>query len=886
MPDKPPSSGDDAALIAAAAQQVQAAMQQAMRGPTITPWRNLLDPSSQPGAGLMLSPDIIPGYSIVAERQRGGQGVVYEAFHHATRRRVAIKVLHATGPGSSSRARFEREVEILAQLRHPNIVGIHDSAQTGDRLYYVMDLVDGEPLDRWIARRDPGVACPPDVEPLSDPREAWTPDDTLGLFIKVCDALQAAHLRGVIHRDLKPANVLVDRSGEPHVLDFGLAKWAEGCEDATVTADLTQTGQFLGSLLWAAPEQLEGDQRDVDSRSDVYSLGVMLFQGLTGRMPYPIASAIAQTAQYIREHEPERPSRLRSELDDEIDTIVLKCLQKEPPRRYQTAGEVARDLQRYLNHEPIEAKRESTIYMLRKQLRRHRLAVGASAAVLAACGAGLAASLVFWHDADLQRARAEASSAAAAKSASETRRVAEFQATLLGRIDPEVMGRDVLDAIRRKRGDSAAVDDALRGVSMTDVARETLTHALLDPAEREIETQFSHQPEIEVRLRDTLAELYRNMGRYGESERHIRRAIELRSKMPEADLYHDMNRLGVILLESGKAAEAEVSLREALDYAERRYGPSSSETATVLDNLATLIAERGALDEAEAMLRRAHSIWTGLYGERHPDTLTSLNNLVALLLRSGRIDECEPIARQVLETRRATLGKDDVQIAVSLRNLARIQFTRGELDACEINLREALRIERVARGNDHPAVAGSLNALAMLLMARGSLDDAEALFREALASQRRLLGDAHAETLTTRGNLGALLVRRGDLPAAIAMLRETLAGWTALYGEDNADVARIAGQLAEALINAGDAASGEPLARRTLDFYVGRQVPGASIPRARVLLARALIELRRFDDARDELRAAESATDPASALGAEIRRRQTALEEASSQPVR
>jgi tetratricopeptide (TPR) repeat protein/tRNA A-37 threonylcarbamoyl transferase component Bud32 len=853
----------DDELIALAARQVAAAVRP---GATVASGVS----SALPAASARHEPlaagdaDALPGYRIVGERQRGGQGVVYEAFQHATRRRVAIKVLHERQLGDASRARFEREIEILAQLRHPNIVTIHDSSRTDRRLFYVMDYIDGVSFDEFAA----GV---PDRDP----------SEILRVFVKVCGAVQAAHLRGVMHRDLKPGNILVDAAGEPHVLDFGLAKWLDS-SDVTAAPEMTHTGQFLGSLLWASPEQIEGAHDRLDIRCDVYALGVILCHALTGRLPYPPPATLADAARHIRETEPLRPSSLRAGLNDELDTIILKCLQKDPQRRYQTAGELGRDVQRYLAHEPIEAKRDSMVYFLRKRLRRHRATVSASAAIVIVCAIGLTISLMLWRGAERQRIRAESSERIAARRADEARRVAEFQAAMFRRIDPQVIGRDLLESIRRLNAATSAPDgdrpadlnSALAAVSMTDAARETLTRTILDPAEREIESQFADQPAIEVQLRDTLAELYRSLGRFGESEKQVRRALALRRQLPDEDLSESLNRLGVILREAGDAAAAEAPQREALEYAERRHGPESSQTATALDNLALMLSDRGEFAEAEQLQRRALGVWTRLYGDQHPDTLTCLNNLVVLLMHRGEFVEAEPIATRILETRRALLDEADPLIAASMRNLARIQYALGNLDAAEANLREALRIEQSARGNEHPDVASAMNALGMLLMARGALDDAERLFRDALAMQEQLLGASHRDTATTRGNLGALLSQRGDYVAAVPILRAALSSWTELYGENHPDVARVARHLAEALLAAGDAAGAEPVVRQALAFYEAHEsTSGDPIARTRLLLSRSLIELRRFAEAESELLAAASAASPNSPLSDEIQRR-------------
>jgi serine/threonine protein kinase/WD40 repeat protein len=359
----------------------------------------------------------VPGYDVLGEIHRGGQGVVYRAIQNSTARDVAIKVIHH-GPftGSHDKSRFNREVHVLAQLQHPNIVAIHDSGVVEGRYYFVMDYVRGQAFDDYVngtnvpavqnvagaakatttrgqeaamgAHDDARREQQPTQEPAGDSDTRHEKDgqrlsigDTLRIFAKVCDAVAAAHVKGIIHRDLKPSNIIVCERGEPRILDFGLAKLSyDGVTDRTTWRTMTVTGQFVGSLPWASPEQAEGSPERIDLRSDVYSLGVMLYQLLTGEFPYPIAGRMRDVLQCIVDQEPMRPSRLRRGIDGELEAIVLKCLAKEPERRYETAGALARDLYRYLADEPIEAKRDSTLYVLRKKLRRHRIVLGAGLA--------------------------------------------------------------------------------------------------------------------------------------------------------------------------------------------------------------------------------------------------------------------------------------------------------------------------------------------------------------------------------------------------------------------------------------------------------------------------------------------------------------------------
>lgn len=328
-----------------------------------------------------------PGYDLVREVHRGGQGIVYDAVQRATGRRVAVKVrLNTLGLGVDTVGvdRFEREVEILAQLEHAGIVRIIDSGILDGRPFYVMDFVDGAPLDEFLA------AHPLEIRP------------SLALFEKIATSVAAAHVRGVIHRDIKPANILIEqRDGaiEPRLVDFGLARLHQAGQDAL--GGRTIEGQFLGSVPWASPEQAAGDPARMDVRSDVYALGVVLFQMLTGSLPYRLPSiaggegsgGLREALGVIASVAPARPSSLRKGLDPDIDTITLKCLAKEPERRYQSAAELAADIRRYLDNRPIVARPPSLVYQLRRFARRNRVLVGAAAAVCLALAVGAVATV-------------------------------------------------------------------------------------------------------------------------------------------------------------------------------------------------------------------------------------------------------------------------------------------------------------------------------------------------------------------------------------------------------------------------------------------------------------------------------------------------------------
>lgn len=350
---------------------------------------------ADPGAGRRSNPagPTIEGYQLEEEIHRGGQGVVYRGVQLGTKRTVAVKVL-LEGPfaGESTRRRFEREIELAAGLRHPNIVTILESGVSLGRYYFAMEYIAGERLDRYLARRRPSL------------------DQTLALLAKICDVVNHAHQRGVIHRDLKPANILVDAAGEPHMLDFGLAKHMTQMDPQQSTVQMLSTsGQILGTVAYMSPEQAAGSL-DVDVRSDVYSLGVIFYEALVGQPPYTVSGPLGEILQRIAHDDAANPRSMAlriapdQRLDDELATILLKALEKEPERRYQTAGEFARDLRHRLAGAPIEAKRASGIYMLRKLLSRYRLqAATAGVIVMMLVGFLITFAVLFTRERDARQ---------------------------------------------------------------------------------------------------------------------------------------------------------------------------------------------------------------------------------------------------------------------------------------------------------------------------------------------------------------------------------------------------------------------------------------------------------------------------------------------------
>lgn len=512
----------------------------------------------------------ISGYEIVREIHRGGQGVVYQAIQKNTKRKVAIKVMRE-GPfaGARDKARFEREVQILGSLNHPHIVAIHDSGLAAGNFYFVMDYISGQPLDVYMSSGKRSL------------------EETLRLFIQIGQAVTAAHLRGIIHRDLKPSNIRIDQNGEPHILDFGLAKMAIG----QVTAEsrpqvMTVTGQFVGSLPWASPEQAEGIPGKIDIRTDVYSLGVVLYEMLTGKFPYEVVGPMREVLNRILNAEPVRPNALRKEIDDEVETIVLKCLAKERERRYQSAGELVRDVEHYLAGEPIEAKRDSAIYMLRKALLRYKMAaiVGSTFTLLVLIGA-LWLGLVY-----KQRGR------------------------LLSQVQTEKA-----EALRQEAAAIAAKQKADDALQETDKALKKA-----DDARRQAVAAEKEQERLRMEADDALEE------------------AELRA----AEARQSADGLEILLNNKGDYGAAESYFVEQLDRA-RRVGEDLP-VATALHNLAGVLRAKGDYPRARQMYQQALQIRRRVFGERHEQVVQSLTGLAAVLHDEGNCTGAERRYREAL----------------------------------------------------------------------------------------------------------------------------------------------------------------------------------------------------------------------------------------------
>lgn len=763
-------------------------------------------------------------------------GVVYRAEQDNPRREVALKAMRLNLSSQEAMRRFELEAAILGRLKHPGIAQIHEAGMhddgTGPRPYFAMELVDGPPL---MAFAD---------------RERLPTRGRLELFAKICEAVNYAHQKGVVHRDLKPANILVVSEspdepsnpgatgppretskirGFPKILDFGVARATDS--DLQATTMHTQTGQVVGTLPYMSPEQIVGEVGEIDTRSDVYALGVIAYELLAGQPPFEVANkSIAAAARTISEEEPPPLTKFDRAYGGDLNTIVLKALEKDPGRRYQSASDLAADVQRYLEHRPISARPGSTIYQLRKFARRNKAAVIGAAAVLGVLIGGLVstsyglAQAVRAREAEAEhRTLAEKSEGAAIAARDEAQAVTYFLIDMLRAIEPQARGADV---------------------SVREV---------LDRAETTVGEKFVGRPLVEARVRYAMAVSYAGLDLFDKAQTHMAEAAALFQRQKgerDRETLMALTALTLIFSERGESSKGEAQARATLEVQRRVLGEEDAHTLLTMANLARAVRDQGRYSEAETLIRKALEVQNRRLGEEHSETLESMNMLGTIMFFQGRYAESEAQHRKTLEIRRRVRGEDHAITLGSMHNLANAVNAQGRFPEAEELHRRALAGRRRVMGEEHVNTLMSIDDLARNLRDQDRFAEAEELSRKALVGFRRALGDEHPDTLEAMQNLAVAIQQQGRFEESDELLTTALDAANRTLGAEHPMTLAALQHLAALRLAMNKLEEAERYARQCLESR--RRVQGKLHPEtaaAMHLLARICVGLGKYDDA-------------------------------------
>jgi eukaryotic-like serine/threonine-protein kinase len=722
-------------------------------------------------------PATLGHYRIIRILGEGGMGTVYEAEQEQPRRIVALKVIKAGFISRELLRRFEQESLALGRLQHPGIAQIYEAATadggSGPQPYFAMEFIRGESLLAHAAAHH------------------LTSRQRLELMVKICDAVHHAHQRGIIHRDLKPGNILVDQTGQPKILDFGVARVTDSDAHATRQTDV---GQLVGTLAYMSPEQVLADPLALDLRSDVYALGVILYELLAGHLPYEVTRHIHQAARAIVEDDPTPLSSINRAYRGDIETIVAKALEKDKARRYTSAADLAGDISRYLKDEPITARPASTAYQLRKFARRHKALVFGLVAVFVVLVGGIIAST--W-----QAARATRAEQAAREEAATANAINDF---LLN------------DLLSQAGAESQAGGDVTPDP-------ELKVRTALDRAAKRLETRFETQPLIRASIQMTIGNAYRELGLLGEAERHYAGTRDLRRRFlgdEHPDTLTADNNLGQLYREQGKYSQAEDLLSQATAVRQRVLGDDHPNTLITMANLGLALHEQGKYTEAEPVLTKVLEAETRVRGEEDLETLISMMNLAKLYGDTGKLQEAESLLVKMVEIGRRTIGEEHPRVLGALNNLATIYYSQGKYADAEPVFAAIVRVQKRILGDEHPDTLTVINNQAVLYRQLGKHSEAETLLLGVVEAQRRVLGDEHPNQLATLSTLGQTYQHRGQLAQAEALYTKALAGQRRVNGPGHLGTLNTMRVLGGLRRQSGDYVRAEALLREALAGFV------------------------------------------------------------------